>query len=409
MAEVGGDVRATQNATASPAITLTLVPTGATIVVCFTDRTGGMTVSAVSSNVDGTFGAVHTEIVHSTTFRDVMFRRHNCTAGTHIITGTLGVSQNTQVVACWVDPDNGQPMQDDVVGTPLDDTSADTTHTSTSASATSQPGAAIYLIETGSSQGAAPTSLSAGTVLTTAVEAGMRSFLVGEAYITTGSKSFTATMANSTADRSLLALFKEQGGVGTPAITTVDADDAFTQDDTSIPIVGTAFSTATVDLEQTGGVDVAQSIGSQSATLITLSSVTGFASGGAVKNGSATLRVTNVDTATDTQTVTITPPSGTAYVDLLTAAVSGQKITATGTLASGDQVEYRNVTGGGFTIADVTIYDDHTASWTSGVTGWEIRAYDNTAKEWSAWVSQTVQAITGRNFRRPFNFNWWNS
>lgn len=211
---VGGDIRSFPAADDTPSITLTSVPAGATIVVCITDRSGGMTViSPLTSDVDGSFGAVHTEIVYNTTFRDVMYRRHNCTAGTHVLTGNLLVAQNTQMVAGWADSDTGNPLEDDAIGTPLDDSSADTTHTSTSATATSQPGVAFNLIETGSSQGGVPTSLSAGTLLTTAVEGGMRSFLVAEVYTTTGSKGFTATLANSSADRSLQALFKEQGSV----------------------------------------------------------------------------------------------------------------------------------------------------------------------------------------------------
>lgn len=208
----GGGVRAIVSTDATPQITLTGVPAGATITVAICDRTGGMTVSDVSSDVDGTFGSVLTEIVHSTTFRDVMFRRHNCTAGTHVITGTLGAAQNTQLVACWADSDTGSPLQDDATGTGLEDSSADVDHVSTNATATSQPGVAIYLIETGNSQGGAPTALSSGTVLTTTVEGGMRSFLVGDAYTSTGAKSFTCTLASSTADRSLLALFKEASG-----------------------------------------------------------------------------------------------------------------------------------------------------------------------------------------------------
>lgn len=206
---VGGDARSVQNGTASPAVTLTGVPAGATIVVCISDRSGGMTVSGLASDVDGSFGTVHTEVVFNTNWRNVYFRRHNCTAGTHVLTGTLGASQNSHMVACWADSDTGSPLEDDAIGTPLEDSSADTTHTSTTATATSQPGVAIYLIECGSTQTGNPSALSSGTLLTTTLAGGDRSFLVGEPYTSTGAKSFTATLANSSADRSLMALFKE--------------------------------------------------------------------------------------------------------------------------------------------------------------------------------------------------------
>lgn len=389
---VGGDARSVQNSTANPSVTLTGVPAGATIVVCISDRSGGMTVSGVSSDVDGSFGTVHTETVFNTNWRDVYFRRHNCTAGTHVLTGTLGVSQNSHMVACWADSDTGNALQDDAVGTPLEDTSADTTHTSTTATATSQPGVAIYLIECGSTQTGNPSALSSGTLLTTTLAGGDRSFLVGEPYSSTGAKSFTATLANSSADRSLMALFKEVAAG--PAITSVNGGSDIV-DGSTFNIVGTGFGASqgagSVKLTD-GSLQITLTVNSWAATLINATASRGTAPG--VRFGTnLTLTVADNSAATDTDTVQLAAAADASFVDLVAPlADASDRLTASPDLDDEFQIHVDGVVGG--TIADVQVYPDGSYAWEPGVSAFTWRAH-NVVDGWGAAATQYVSVAGG--------------
>lgn len=87
--------------------------------------------------------------------------------------------------------------------------------------------------------------------------------------------------------------------------------------------------------------------------------------------------------------VQIQPATGKAYVNLSgTLASTGDRLTATPDLASGDQVEISNVVGG--TISDVTVNADASFSCTSGVTAFDIRVNDGTG-----WGTVATQYVTG--------------
>lgn len=207
---VGGDVRVQQFSTEFPVITLTSVPAGATVTVWIIDRSGGMTVDGCSDNVDGSYGATVEDIVHSTTWHDFMFRRHNSTGGSVTITCDLGAAQNSQLTAMWADSDAGV-LEDD--GTQFDsneETPADTSMVSPTLTASAQPGVMVGGLSTNSPQGSNPT-MNTGTCLTSS-ESGGRVYACALTYTTTGSKSMDGTLAASSVKRWLVGLYKEAGG-----------------------------------------------------------------------------------------------------------------------------------------------------------------------------------------------------
>jgi hypothetical protein len=401
------------------------VPAGAAIVLCILNRTaGGATVTGISDPVNGAWdlsqwslGNPSGTLIASVASPDnsSVYCRANSgaqTGGANRIVSVTFSSGISAVIAIGWTRDDAATLVVGSVGTTLTQTAQ--TNWDTAAFAVPDAGCIVGGLVLATSQGGtAPTMDGAGeTLRTTVADAGVfRSNIITQDVAAAGNEGFESTIAAaSNGNYFQFSLALSTGVDPPPTITSIDADDVVAYDDVAVPIVLTdGDGSATVTFEQTGGVSVSQTIGSQSATLITLSSVTGFAQGGALKNGAATARVTNADLQDDTHAFTITPPpiGDIDYEDLSTAAVSGQKLTALPALASGDQVEWTNVTGiGGYTVADVTIYTDHTVSWTSGVAAFDVRYYDNTAKEWSAWVTQTIDAIVaastgaGRSTRR---------
>lgn len=383
-----------------PCVIPTSVPANAAICVGIMDRTGGVNFTAVSDDVNGAHTIINQTlpVAANSVNNALMSVKTAASAGTTTVTPVTSGSINSQVCAGWVSTD--------AVSLSLTQDTAQATGTGTAIASNNitisngSSGVIIGFVKASNSQASAPSGLNAGAVnLNDAADAGSRAFLLALPYSGNGTYGFTGTLAATSPWVFETFALEESSGSPAPSITSIDGDDSLAYDDVAVPIVGTAFDTATVTFEQAGGVSVSQTIGSQSATLITLSSVTGFATGGALKNGSATVRVTNGDDQDDTLVFTITPPplGDISYVDLSTAAASGQKLTAISALASGDQIEWTNVVGASGVSTDVTVYADHTVSWESGVTQFDVRAYDNTAKEWSAFVTQTIDAIVAGN------------
>jgi hypothetical protein len=386
------------------------VPAGASIVLVILNRTaGGATVTGISDPVNGAWditqwsaGNTTGTLIASVASPDnsSVFCRTNSGAQTgganRIVSVTFSTGISAVISIGWT-RDDAVTLVVGSVGTTLTQSAA--TNWDTTAFAVPDAGCIVGGLVLATSQGGtAPTMDGAGeTLRTTVADAGVfRTNVITQDVAAAGNEGFEATIAAaSNGNYFQFSLTVSSGVDPAPTITSIDGDDSLEQSDVAVPIVGTDFDTATVTFEQTGGVSVGQAIGSQNATLITLSSVTGFAEGGALKNGAATVRVTNADAQDDTHAFTLIPPvlGDISYVDLSTAAVSGQKLTAIPVLASGDQVEWTNVVGGSFVSTNVTVYDDHTVSWVNGVYQFDVRYYDNTAKEWSAWVTQTIDAI----------------
>lgn len=375
------------------------------------DRTGGLVVTGVTDDSAIAY-TLRSTLTVGTADTKLYFREDVAADASLVITGTTSASGNSQVIGARFASDVGgttYPYYHAAAtpnrGEPIDGTN-DTVHTSNAVTLDADSGLIVCAMSCGNAQTVLPTARAyvdgadtAAATVTPAAGAGVRVFLITYAATSAADYHFVVTLnATSQSNMHVVALTDEEAVAPPPNITSIDADDELAYDDVAVPIVLTGGdSNAMVTFEQTGGVSVAQTIGSQNATLITLSSVTGFATGGALKNGAATVRVTNADLQSDTHAFTITPPpfGDINYVDLSTAAASGQKLTAIPTLTSGDQVEWTNVIGvTGYVSTDVTIYADHTVSWVAGVSGFDVRYYDNTAKEWSDWVTQTIDAIT---------------
>jgi hypothetical protein len=380
-----------------PIVLPTSVPANAAICLGIMDRTGSVNFTAVADNVNGAHTIINQTlpVAANSVNNALMSVKTAASAGATTATPVTSGNINSQVCAGWVSTD--------ALSLTLTQDTAQATGSSVPFAsnaitiANGSSGVILGFLKASNSQASVPSGLNAGAVnLNDAADAGSRAFMLALPYSGNGTYSISGNLAATSPWVMETFALEESSAAAAPSITSIDGDDELAYDDVAIPIVGTDFDTATVTFEQTGGVSVSQSIGSQSATLITLSSVTGFAEGGALKNGAATARVTNADLQDDTHAFTITPPplGDIDYIDVVAAAASGQKLTALPALASGDQVEWTNVTGsGGYTVADVTVYDDHTVSWTAGVAAFDVRYYDNTAKEWSAWVTQTVDAI----------------
>lgn len=181
-----------------------------------------------------------------------------------------------------------------------------------------------------------------------------------------------------------------------PSITNVDGDDAITQDQVDIEVNGTGFDTAAVFFEQPGGVSVEQTVGDETATVLTLADVTGVGLGGALKNGTVSCVVVNDDDQEDSSDFDLSPPADVRFVDIASIAEEGQTLTAVPALEAGDQVEHRNVQDESedpLDVDDVEVFDDTSVSWEPAVSRFQVRYYDDTEKEWSDWVWQTIDAI----------------
>ena len=196
---------------------------------------------------------------------------------------------------------------------------------------------------------------------------------------------------NAFAAVAVVAYEGTSGGANPPSITDVDEDNTIVSTQANVEIDGTDFDTATVEIEQEQG-PVAQSIDSQNATTIVFDTV--FMGAGAepdLRYGSATLRVVNGDAQEDTIAITITAPSGFAYVTIGTPDTeASNRITAVADIAGGDQLEWSNVQGG--TEADVIINDDGTFECDAAVTAFDVRCWDSGDGTWGTAATQSVSS-----------------
>lgn len=175
-----------------------------------------------------------------------------------------------------------------------------------------------------------------------------------------------------------------------PAIT--DTSDDTPTSGTTLTINGQSFGTQTGSAQVTvGGVVVTPS--SWSSTQIQIPLTIGNNRYGV--NVPIVVRDSG-GTSSSAYNVQIQPASGVNYVSLSgTLASSGDRITATPDLASGDQVEWSNVVGG--TISDVTVNADASFVASSGVISFDVRVNDGTG--WGTYATQLL--VAGRGIVRP--------
>lgn len=175
-----------------------------------------------------------------------------------------------------------------------------------------------------------------------------------------------------------------------PTITST-SDDTPTNG-TNLTITGTGFGAT----QGTGGVTLGGVAVTPSSWADT-SIVIPIALGDRKYNVNAAIVVTaNGGAASSGYNVQIQPATGVSYVNLSgTLATSGDRITATPDLASGDQLEISNVVGG--TISDVTVNADASFSVATGVTAFDVRVNDGT---WSAVATQYINQATASASKR---------
>lgn len=176
-----------------------------------------------------------------------------------------------------------------------------------------------------------------------------------------------------------------------PTITST-SDDTPTNG-TTLTVNGSNFGTNTGSAGVTlGGVSVTPTSWTDTAIQIPISL-------GSRKYGqNYAIVVTNSSgTASSGYNVQIQPATGVNYVNLSgTLAASGDRITATPDLASGDQLEWSNVQGG--TISDVTVNADASFTVAVGVTSFDVRVNDGTG--WSVAVPQYINQSTDSRLKR---------
>ena len=185
-------------------------------------------------------------------------------------------------------------------------------------------------------------------------------------------------------------------GGSTPTITSVgvSGSNTFAAGDTGVPVVGTNLGATTGDrtfslIQSTVEVDQTQTSGDATSGEFTV--VTEPGSGGDIKFGDATFRVT-VGSDTADQDVTVNPASGQIFVDIATPDTEADnRITAVGDIASGDQIHARGV-GGGAVPTGLQLNDDGTFEFTSGHTpaSFDVRVWDHTDQTWGSFATQTI-------------------
>jgi hypothetical protein len=403
----GGAVRSINTSTAGGTETKTIVltsdvPADGTIYLGIMNRTNETaTISSIADPVNGTW-STH-QISGPTDSAGSTFRTWFVVlpvsaaltgAGNRTISVTTDVAVSLQMVAMWESSDQGA-MTFQEFSTPQN-TSSNTVDYDTVAISATGAGSLVAFLSVANGQASAPTVDLGETAVneTTGSDAGsFRTTLFSETISSASSVQVNCTIPTTSVGTFTGAVMLEGGGgAPAPSITDVDEDNIVLADQTNVSLDGTNFDTATVDIEQ-GSTIVAQSIDSQSATEIIFDVVFDAGVGPHLKHGSATVRVTNDDAQDDTNAITIEPEAGTDYVNVGTPnADPDLRLEAVPDAASGDQVQWGNVVGGG-DETDVVVNADLTWDVTEGlVTAFDARCWDATNSTWGDWATQTVEA-----------------
>lgn len=186
------------------------------------------------------------------------------------------------------------------------------------------------------------------------------------------------------------------------SITSVDSDDEFASDDTSVPIAGADFSASGNSVSISDGTFTqAQTITSEGATEIVFATSQGDLpftkdhTGAALSTGrTLTLTVSDDSANTATQTVDLVPPAGTAVVDVsatpdLTEDSLFDALGPGETTGAGDLIQYQTTSTGGGTVV---VYPD--GRWQ--ITGGSAQSDEFDARYWladagwSPWITVTA-------------------
>ena len=238
------------------------------------------------------------------------------------------------------------------------------------------------------SGGAATISYSSGSGSSSLVYTASRTIYQGEtltiAYTQPGN-GIEDSSGNDLASFSATSATNNSTQVAPSGPTITSTSDDTPTNGSSITISGSNFGATTGTLTAAG---VSWTVTSWSDTSITAT----VAIGANKYNTNVSLVVTTSGAVSSSgYNVQIQPASGVSYVNLSgTLASSGDRITATPDLASGDQLEISSVQGG--TISDVTVSADASFSVASGVTSFRVRVNDGTG--WGSYGTQYINPET---------------
>lgn len=174
------------------------------------------------------------------------------------------------------------------------------------------------------------------------------------------------------------------------ALTDVDGDESVTSTQTGVVFSGTGFGASqggsTLKLIK-DAVSITLSPSAWSDSSIT-ANILRTGGGVTLPYGPITARTT-VSSVNADLALTLSPPDARSYVTLSSVhATSAYRITASGDLAIGDQLEVTGVTGG--TFADVTLQSDGTFYCSASVTAFTVARWQVSDGTLSADATQTV-------------------
>ena len=177
-----------------------------------------------------------------------------------------------------------------------------------------------------------------------------------------------------------------------PAVTDVDGDNIITSTQTNVVITGTTFGAS----QGTGGVILIDGLLTQSLSVDSwaATSIQVDITQGSIRNGSRTLQVTTGTGTAASKTITLTPPSGTSYVDItgLRALTFDTRNKPTRPYSSPDitgavQIEYKRTAGSG----TITIGADGRMFWADTVTTMQWRWHNGSV--WSSWYTWDLRGL----------------
>jgi hypothetical protein len=374
-----------------------------TLGAYWVDRTGGLVVSGVTD--DSTLPYTERSTLTIGTSDTKFYLREDVAADAALanITVTTTGSGNSQIIGVQFvsslggtvfpyfhaasTPNRGEPT----------DGVNDVTHTSNAVTVLANTALVVCAFSVGNAQLTLPTArllqngvdVGAATV-TPAAGAGVRSFLVHANVTQPDTYSFVVTVPTSAqSSMHVIALTDETAG---PLISTVDTDNSVSLEQKNFAIVGTNFSTATVEVRQDGFV-YSLNIDSQNATTIQADLPTIATSGttSAPHAGAAILAVINSGGAEDTQAITITDEASTETFSVGTPNANPLiRLTASPDYAAGDYGRISGIVGG--TVSEIDINSDLTWDAIEDITEFYHQPWSLADGTWGSRALQSTES-----------------
>lgn len=230
-------------------------------------------------------------------------------------------------------------------------------------------------------------SVSSGTTL--AVWAGYQQ---QTAHTTIAINSQTVSIADNSANSQGVLIALKTSTSTAPAITDVDGDNIITSTQANVVITGTTLGAT----QGTGGVTLIDGLLTQSLSVDSwaATSIQVDITQGNIRNGARTVQVTTGTGTAASKAITLTPPSGTSYVDItsLRALTLDSRNKPTRLYSSPDitgvvQVEYKRTAGSG----SITVGADGRVGWDDTVTQMQWRWHNGSV--WSSWYTWDLRGF----------------